>query len=300
MTASNTPPGGFFLRAPELPAGRVLRAVRVDVADDGPTQFSAAVAAAPDAARVAFDRVVWNSQMVELAAIATTIGAPRINLTAQGEIQYGVRVPGAASIPQGSTVQAVLTTTGIPVIGTPLCVVKLPALGGIELFDPSAEGISADDSLRRTWVLALYEELAIAGRRATLAPASGERSGGVAPWVVAGGVIVVGIVVSAIVYGLTERAEIERRQAVELEALRNGARAQEERQREYRRTGTMPPITDAERAAQTVLDQRANAGWQRVRDAASDAIREAGKGAKTALYLAGAAAAVVILSNAKR
>lgn len=300
MTARNVPPGGFYLRAPYLPAGRVLRAVRVDVADNGPEQFSAAVAAAPDAARIAFPREVWNSQMVELAAIATTIGAPRLNIAADGEIRYGVRVPGAASIPQGSTVGAVLSTTGIPVIGTPLCVVKLAGISGLEGMDPSAENISAEESLRRTWTLALYEELAISGRRATLAPASGERAGGVNAWVVAGGVIVVGIVVAAIVYGQTERAEIERRQAVELEALRNGARAQEERQREYRRTGTMPPITDAERAAQEVLTNRANAGWQRVRDAASDAIREAGKGAKTALYLAGAAAAVVILSNAKR
>lgn len=299
MTAS-VPPGGFFLRAPELPAGRVLRAVRVDVSDDGPTQFSAAIAAASSAERVAFDRVVWNSQMVELAAIGTTIGAPRLNLNAQGEVQYGVRVPGNGAIAQGSTVRAALSTQGIPVIGTPLCVLKLDGLGGLEAFDPSAEGISAEESLRRTWVLAIYEELAQAGRRAVLVPSSGERSGGVAPWVVAGGVVVVGIVVAAIVYGVTERAEIARRQAVDLEILRNGARAQEQRQQEYRRTGTMPAETAAETAAREVMTNRANAGWQRVRDAVSDAIREAGTGAKTGLYLAGGALALVILSNAKR
>lgn len=295
------PVDGFFLRTPGLPDGRVVRAVRVDVAESGPQSFSEVVAARGDAARLAFDRVTWNSTMVELAAIATTIAAPRSNIEAStGEVHYSLRLSGAVPA-QGATTTAIEGGTGRPVLGAPLLALRLPPLVGIEGLDPAAEGIGADESLRRTWVLALYEELAQAGRRAVLVePAAGsDRAGGVVPWVVAGGVVLVGVAVAAVVYGV-QRAEIASQQAVEMEILRNGARGMETRLREYVRTGTMPAVTPAEEAAQAIATARANAGVTRAAGATSDAIREAGKGLGMAFKLvAGGFVVKMLLDSSK-
>lgn len=291
------PVDGFFLRTPGLPSGRVVRAVRVDVAEDAPERFAAVVAARGDAARLAFDRVVWNSTIVELAAMATTIAAPRSSITAEGDVRYPLRLQGDLPSSGGLAVAAE-SGEGRPVIGAPLLKLSSSSLVGIDGLDPSAEGIDAAESLRRTWVLALYEELAQAGRRAVLvAPESGERAGGAFPWVVAGGVVLVSLAISAVVYGV-QRAEIASQQAVELEILRAGARGMEGRLQELRRTGTMPPVTPAEEAAQAVATARANAGAARVRDAISDAIRQAGRGAGTGMLLVGGGLALLLLSKA--
>lgn len=325
MTTPVAPAGGFFLRLPGLPDGRVVRAVRVEVAESASQAFSDAVASRGDAARLAFDRVVWNSTMVELAALATTIAAPYSNVNATtGDVRYQLRLSGDVPA-RGATTSAVEGGTGRPVLGAPLLALRLPltarqreivaSLGeerarlldqginslpprGIESLDPAAEGIGADESLRRTWVLALYEELSQAGRRAVLTTQGADRAGGF-PWVVAGGVVLVGVAVAAVVYGV-ERAEISAQQAVELEILRNGARGMEERLRQYVRTGTMPPVTPAEEAAQSIATARANAGVSRAASAASDAIREAGKGLGTAFKIVAGGFAIKLLIDASK
>ena len=298
MTA---PADGFFLRLPGFPTGRVARAVRVDVAENGPERFSQIISENPAAERLVFDRGVWNSQVTELAAIATTIAAPRTNIEpATGEIRYALRVIGdvPARGATGAAREMPPEATGRPVLGAPLLCLRLPGLAGIEGVDPAAEGITPEESLRRSWVLALYEQLALCGRRAELAPDT-DRAGGAVPWAVVGGVVLVSVAISAIVYGV-QRAEIARSEAVELEVLRNGARGMEERLRVYERTGTMPPVTQAENDAREVMQRRANAGLQRAGAALSDAIREAGNAAGKAAALVAIAVAGYFLVNSDK
>lgn len=292
MTA---PADGFFLVMPGFPRGMVVRAVRVDVAENGPESFSRVIADNPAAQRLTFDGGVWNSQAVELAAIATTIAAPASNIDrASGDIRYSLRI---IDVPerggQGVAAEVTAGASGRPVLGAPLLVLRGMGLGGITEVDPAAEGISPDEALRRTWVLALYEELALMGRRAQVTPTAG-RAAGVVPWAVIGGVVLVSVAISAVVYGV-QRAEVERQQAVELEVLRNGARAMEERLRTRERTGTMPPVTQAETDAHEVMQRRANSGLERAGQALNEAIREAGRTTGNVAMAIGAAGLLYIL-----
>lgn len=240
----------------------------------------------------------WNTAVAELWSIGSVIADPEgtINRPAGAgadaafEVRFPARVPDARLTSRA--VVEVITGAGAPVIGIPLLVTAANRLS----LDPSREGITAQESERRTWALAVYESVAQLGQRAVI-PAPAERAGGVHPAVWAAGVVLVGAAVYAVVQHLTDRVEVNAQLARDTALIAAGARAYEQRLVQWRQTGTMPEASEAERTARALADQRANAGWTRFSSAASDVLRDTGRTVNSLLKWGAIGAGLYLLAS---
>lgn len=255
----------------------------VTVPEDAGAAFDAALAASTGD-RVRLPLSAWNGTVVELGSLATVLSDPVGNFSggSAAEVRFLARTNVDARRPVVSSDPA-----GRPVLGLSLLTGPATARDGrvfqgigalrVDAFSTTSTEIVA---LRAKTQLAIWDVL---HRRPAVG--SSERSSGAVPWAVVSGVVIVGALIAAYVYN-AQSAEIARREAVEIQALRNSARATEGRLQVLARTGTLPPPTPEEEAARDIINRRAEATRSSAAIEIANVLREAGKAASNWLLIA--------------
>lgn len=244
----------------------------------------------------------WNTMVTqlwsdaEIAADPERYIAPGVVRPTTPEVRFllrasdtAMRAAAAATARQREDVTAYrqapgVTPTGVPVVGAQLVV--CPEMRAD--LDPALTTITADESYRRTMVLALWETVRQAGERATIIAAPPREASGW--WLAGAAAVLVGGGIFAICYTQTAEVEIQAQLARDMRTLELAAEAYQARLQEWRRTGTMPPAGEIETGAQQLVTQRANDGVQRLATAASEVLRQSAGGIATGLKWAAALA----------
>ena len=306
------PSGGLLLTLPGI--GRT-RGVSLTVSEAAAGEAVAAVqGAAPDAARVQFSALQWNSWLAEIWSIATVVRNPARYITArsgttESTVFYPMRLVDEGDTPRNPyrvRVREVASTTadppGMPIIGTDLLVDRRTTAGAFPPahWDPSADGLQPLERERRTYALAAWECVQKLGEAAQTVPASTEtpppRDG--AGWWIGAAVVAVGVLVFSVAYGTDAVVQAERAAATDARCLTEAMRAYELRLAEWRRTGTMPPAGEVETQCAAVRDRLANDGWTRLRNAASEIIADTARGvSSTAKWVIGGLVAYKVLGG---